>query len=194
MPEQWHSLGPFTVFDLETTGLSPVRDCIVEIGAVRVDRDGTLSRFSTLIRPPVPIPARATAIHGITNEMVADAPSFTDAAYRFLEFSRGSKFVTHNARFDLGFLQESLARTGLPLVKTGAYDSIALIRKAFPHLPAYNLQALRISLHLPDAPEGTPHRAAYDAELTMAAFALAMKQLSELYPASPQQEEGPVLP
>ena len=75
-----------------------------------------------------------------------------------------------------------LARAGLPLVRTGAYDSIPLIRKAFPHLPAYNLQALRVSLHLSDAPEGAPHRAAYDAELTMEAFALAMKQLSELYP------------
>lgn len=72
----WHKMGPFTVFDLETTGLSPSRDRIIEIGAVRVDADGTLSRFSTLVNPSMSISPRLTAITGITNEMVASAPHF----------------------------------------------------------------------------------------------------------------------
>ena len=54
MAQLWHRLGPFTVFDLETTGMSPTRDRIVEIGAVRVEIDGTVSRFETLVNPAVP--------------------------------------------------------------------------------------------------------------------------------------------
>ena len=181
MAESWHRLGPFTVFDLETTGLLPSRDRIIEIGAVRVDTDGTLSRFSTLINPAGPIPAKATAVNGITDAMVADAPFFKETAFRFLEFIGKSRLVTHNARFDLAFLQESLARAGMQTLKNGAYDSITLIRKAFPNLPSYRLQSLRTTLHLP-VPEGDPHRAAFDAELTLSAFSLAMKQLCDLYP------------
>ncbi len=180
--DKWMKLGPFTVFDLETTGMSPIRDRIVEIGAVRIEVDGTLSQFETLVNPSMAIPVRSTQIHGITNEMVANAPRFTEAAYAFLDFIRGSRLVAHNARFDLSFLQESLARSGLPLVKGGAFDSIVLIRKAYPGLPSYSLQALRNSLQLQDDCPGEAHRAGFDARMTMAAFSMAMRRLYELYP------------
>ena len=174
----WHKLGPFTVFDLETTGMSPVRDRIVEIGAVRVETDGTLSRYETLVNPGMPIPWQVTKVHGIDDEMVADAPKFKDAAYPFLDFIRGSKLVAHNARFDFSFLQESLARTALPIWKYGIYDSIVLIRRAYPGLSSYSLQSLRQSLGLgQESDESRPHRAGYDAELTMEAFAMAMRRL-----------------
>ncbi len=182
MAAQWHRLGPFTVFDLETTGLSPGRDRIVEIGAVRVETDGTVRRFETLVNPAVPIPLAVAKVHGICDEMVKDAPDFTEAAYRFLDFIKGSKLVAHNARFDLSFMQESLSRTGLPLIKGGAFDSIILIKRAYPNLPSYRLQCLRESLGLPDDYPGNAHRAGFDAEMTMAAFAMAMKRLYELYP------------
>ena len=174
----WHRLGPFTVFDLETTGMSAVRDRIVEIGAVRVEIDGTLSRFETLVNPGVPIPYQVTRVHGIDDDMVADAPKFKDAAYAFLDFIRGSKLIAHNARFDLSFLQESLARNALPVWKHGVYDSITLIRTAYPGLPSYSLQNLRQSLGLgQDIDESRPHRAGYDAEITMEAFGMAMRRL-----------------
>ena len=100
------------------------------------------------------------------------------AAYDFLEFIRGSKLVAHNARFDLSFLQESLARTALPTWKHGVYDSITLIRTAYPGLPSYSLQSLRQSLGLgQEIDESRPHRAGYDAEITMEAFAMAMRRL-----------------
>lgn len=180
--ELWHKSGPFTVFDIETTGMSPVRDRIIEIAGVRVDADGTFSRFETLINPAMPIPYRVTQVHGIDDTMVAEAPCFSDAAYQFLDFIKGSRLVAHNARFDLSFLQESLSRVGLPLWKGGAYDSIILIRKAYPGLPSYSLQSLRRSLALSDDCPGTAHRAAFDAELTMEAFGMAMKRLHQLFP------------
>jgi DNA polymerase III epsilon subunit family exonuclease len=174
---QWHSLGPFTVFDLETTGCSQYRDRIVEIAAVRVDLDGGLSRFSSLVNPGVRIPQQAVNVHGITDEMVKDAPRFHDAAYKFLDFARGSKLVAHNARFDLSFLQESLFREGLPLWQGGSYDSIVLVRKAYPGLHSYSLQSLRVEFALDE--EGQAHRAGADAEWTMQIFSMAMKRLYE---------------
>ena len=175
----WLKNGPYTVFDLETTGLSAVRDRIVEIGAVRIELDGTMSRYETLVNPGVPIPWRVSRIHGITDEMVADAPKFKDAAYPFLDFIKGSSLVAHNAQFDLAFLQESLARTGLPIWKYGAFDSVHIIRSAYPGLPSYSLQSLRQSLALGmDLDEARPHRAAYDAEITMEAFSMAMRRLA----------------
>jgi len=174
---QWHSLGPFTVFDLETTGCSQYRDRIVEIAAVRVDLDGACSRFSSLVHPGMPVPAQATKVHGITDEMLKDAPKFHDVAYQFLDFAKDSKLVAHNARFDLSFLQESLFRSGLPLWKGGAFDSIVLTRKAYPGLPSYSLQALRAHFALDD--EGQAHRAGADVEWTVQIFSMAMKRLFE---------------
>lgn len=177
----WHKRGPFTVFDLETTGMSPLNDRIVEIGAVRVDLDGSISRFESLVNPGVPIPSRVSGIHGITNAMVAQSPNFTAIGYQFLEFAQGSHLVAHNARFDFAFLQESLARVGLPLWKGGIYDSIPIIKAAYPGHTSYSLQALRTSLALNDDVPGSAHRAAFDAELTMEAFAMSMKRIYELY-------------
>jgi len=174
---QWHSMGPFTVFDIETTGCSQYRDRIVELAAVRLDADGTLSRFSSLVHPGMRVPPQAVKIHGIDDEMLRDAPSFKELAPRFLEFASGSKLVAHNARFDLSFLQESLLREGLPLWEGGAYDSIVIVRKAYPGLPSYSLQALRAQFALDD--EGQAHRAAADAEWTLQAFSMAMKRLYE---------------
>lgn len=177
----WHKHGPFTVFDIETTGMSPSRDRIVEIGAVRVEVDGTFTRFETLVNPSVPIPPAVSRIHGITDEMVKNAPKFTEAGYAFQDFVRGSRLVAHNARFDLSFMQESFARTGLPLLKNGAYDSIVLIRKAYPGMPSYSLPALVQAWGLGASLDAArPHRAGYDAEVTMEAFGMAMRRLVDL--------------
>ena len=112
---KWHELGPFTVFDVETTGMSPVGDRIVELAALRVDTDGSEREFHTLINPGRPIPPGVISVHHITDDMVIDAPHFSTVGKMFLDFAAGSTLVAHNARFDLGFLQESLARCGLPL-------------------------------------------------------------------------------
>ncbi len=181
MPGRLKLERPLAIFDIESTGVAPQRDRIVEIAVIKIFPDGRQQETVRRLNPGIPIPVRAQSVHGITDEMVANAPSFKDAAYQFLEFIEGSKLVSHNARFDLGFMQENLARSGLPLIKTGAYDSIQLIRKAFPRLPSYSLQSLRVTLHLPEV-EGDAHRAMFDAELTMYAFSYAMKQLYDLYP------------
>ena len=162
----WHELGPFTVFDLETTGLSPTRDRIVEIAAVHVDLDGTVTRFQSLVNPGCPIPYAASRVHNITDAMVRSAPTFREIAPQFLDLARHSTLVAHNARFDLGFLQESLARGGNELWKGKTMDTLKLSRRAFAGLPSYSLQHLRHALALPEV-SGEAHRAGADAEWTM---------------------------
>jgi len=174
----WYEFGPFTVFDVETTGMSPVNDRIVEIAAVRIDKDGSRTSFQSLINPGCMIPAAASRVHGITDNQVADAPSFSDAGYKFLELAQDSVLVAHNARFDLGFLQESLARCGLPVWKGKTMDSLKLLRQAYAGLPSYSLQNLRRTFNLDDVVEGMQaHRAAADVEWTLQLLKIAFTAL-----------------
>ena len=175
---KWHELGPFTVFDLETTGMSPVNDRIVELAALRVELDGSISRYQSLVHPGRRIPAAASHVHHITDEMVADAPRFKDVGYAFLNFARNSTLVAHNARFDLAFLQESLARLGLPLWDGRTMDSIMLLRRSHAGLPSYSLQSLRFAFHLRE-PECAlqAHRAAADVEWTVQLLEISLTEL-----------------
>lgn len=161
----WCELGPFTVFDVETTGMSPVRDRIVEIAALRIDKDGSRRRFSTLVDPGCKISWRVSLVHHITNDMVVGAPCFEEVAETFLTFARDSTLVAHNARFDAGFLQESLLRSGFDLWQGKILDSLILVRSVYPGLKSYKLQDLRVTLDL-ECGGGTAHRAASDVEWT----------------------------
>lgn len=177
---EWYKYGPFTVFDLETTGMSPVRDRIVEIAAARIECDGAISRFSTLVNPRCMIPRSATAIHRITDQMVAAAPSFQDVGIKFTDFARESTLVAHNARFDLSFLQESLARCGNELWKGKTLDTLALMRKMYRNLPSYSLQNLRRQFNLQDTfDDMQAHRAGADVEWCMQILGIAFKAMME---------------
>ncbi len=176
MARKWHELGPFTVFDLETTGMSPSRHRIVEIAAIRIDADGFQERFHTLVNPRVPIPAAASAVHTITDEMVKGSPVFRDAGHQFIDFARNSTLVAHNARFDLGFLQESLFRNGMQLWQGKTLDSIPLAKQAFPGLPSYSLGFLRQQFGLGDG-TGQHHRAFTDVEWTLELLEMTLKNL-----------------
>ena len=174
---KWHELGPFTVFDFETTGMSPVHDRVVELAALRIDTDGEERAFQRLVNPGRPIPPGVTNIHHITDEMVADAPRFPAVAREFLEFADGSTLVAHNAHFDLGFLQESLARCGLPLWRGRTIDSVKLAKRCFPGMASYRLQSLRLALHLDDDPgNDQAHRAGADVFWTAQILKLALER------------------
>ena len=171
---KWYELGPFTVFDVETTGMSPAGDRIVELAALRVDQDGSEREFHTLVNPGRSIPADVVAVHHITDAMVNDAPHFSTVGKLFLDFAAGSTLAAHNARFDLGFLQESLARCGLPLWSGKTIDTVRLLRKTHPGLPSYRLQSLRLYFHLA-SPEGMQaHRANSDVRWTMDVLEMAL--------------------
>jgi len=178
-PNEWYKLGPFTIFDIETTGMSPVYSRIVEIAAIRIDTDGVQARYQTLINPGCKIPMRVKAIHGISDEMVENSASFREIAYEFMAFCDDSTLVAHNARFDLSFLQESLARVGMKLWRGKTMDTIPIVKQAYRGLPSYSLQNLRNTFGL-DSEAGPAHRAFADVEWTLEILEISMKKLLEL--------------
>ncbi len=105
---------PIVFFDLETTGVDASKDRIVEISMIKVMPDGTEDTRTRRINPGMPIPAEATAVHGITDADVADAPKFAQVAKSLEEFIRGCDFGGFNSnRFDLPLLVEEFMRAGL---------------------------------------------------------------------------------
>ena len=171
---KWFELGPFTVFDVETTGMSPVASRIVEIAAVRIGSDGSRRSFHSLVNPGRKIPRGVIGIHHIDDQMVCGAPDFSRIGMKFLEFASGTTLVAHNAKFDLGFLQESLNRAGLPLWEGKTLDSLRLIRKTHPGLPGYSLGFLREYFALESTPEMQAHRAGDDVEWTCRVLEIAL--------------------
>jgi len=109
-------LPAFAFVDLETTGTFAGGDRITEIGIVRVQRDGDaaprVTEWASLVDPGVPIPPAIQVLTGITDAMVACAPSFDQVARDVAELLAGCVFVAHNARFDYGFLKHAFARIG----------------------------------------------------------------------------------
>ena len=155
------------IFDLETTGLSPYRDAILEIGAVVV-RDGAVTdeRFHAMVNPGFPIPYHITRINGINDRMVADAPGIGEVLPRFLEFVGERGLVAHNASFDMGFVHAHAARLGVR-APVRALCTVELSRRVYPRERRHNLDAVceRLGLVAVDR-----HRALGDVELTAQAF------------------------
>ena len=130
-------------FDTETTAISSEYGRIIEIAAFDPDRGVC---FEELIHPGIPIPQETTAIHGITDAMVATAESFKPVILRFLEFCDGDvALVAHNGdNFDLPFLRAEMKRAGLDLPKNWIFiDSLKWARRYRPDLPRHSLQYLR---------------------------------------------------
>lgn len=152
----------FVCLDFETTGLSGTRDCVTEIGAVKVLDGEIVQRFSTLINPGRPIPPRVVALTGITNDMVEDHPRIQEVLPIFLGFLGELPLVAHNAKFDCKFLERDLGQMGRTIENPVA-DTLQQARLAVPGLPSYKLSYLTdyFSIPLQDA-----HRAWCDAEAT----------------------------
>lgn len=156
----------FCALDLETTGVNPAFDRIVEIGAVRFRVDGPVSRFQTLVNPGIPIPANVIRIHGITDEMVSDAPAINDILDSFYSFFEGSVLVIQNPRFDLSFIERAfhVRDGGSPELR--AIDTVRLAQKHFPSLPNHKLSTMAWHLGL----NLKSHRALDDAIACMSVF------------------------
>lgn len=111
---------PLVVFDIESTGISPRADRIIELAAIRVETSGKKRSRDWLLNPTVPIPLETTAIHGITNEIVADCPTFADVAGEIRDFFAGCDLAGFNhTRFDIPMLCEEFTRVGIDFAVDG---------------------------------------------------------------------------
>lgn len=129
----------FVVFDTETTGFSPSKDRLVEIGAVKIRNGEKLGERTWLINPERYIPWYVQDVHHITPEMVADKPTFAEVYPEFLEFIDGSVLIAHNARFDIRFIAAEAVRNGLPPPKNAVIDSLELFRTWYPDLGSHTV-------------------------------------------------------
>ncbi|TCV90238.1 3'-5' exonuclease family protein [Sulfurirhabdus autotrophica] len=153
---------PMVFVDLETTGANAESDRITEIGIVEIDGD-TIHEWSTLVNPGVTIPKFIQNLTGISDEMVANAPSFEAVAQETLKRLTGRLFVAHNARFDYGFLRNEFKRLGIKFSAT-ALCTVKLSRKLFPQHHKHNLDAV-IQRH--NLPIDSRHRALADVKALM---------------------------
>ena len=137
----------FVVFDIETTGLDPMRDGITEIGAVLVENGEVTDRFHTLVNPEMPIPENIVELTGITDEMVKDCPTASQVIPAFLDFAKDAVLVAHNASFDMGFIHQKAASHGMT-VKNKVLDTLAVTRRLFPRLKTHKLSAVAQHLNI----------------------------------------------
>lgn len=154
-------------FDLETTGLSPLKGHrVIEIGAVRIKAGRQEATFHTLIDAGRPIRKRASRINGITNDMLREGLSPGEAFRNFREFCSNAALVAHNAPFDRLFLQYEYSRFGWGL-RNEILCTLDMCRQKVPDLPNYRLAT--VARHLLSDPlleSHELHRALYDARLT----------------------------
>jgi DNA polymerase III epsilon subunit len=132
----------FVVIDVETTGLVPGDDRVCEVGAIRLVGGKEEGRFHSLVQPTRPMPEIARSKHGISDDMLKDAPTFDKIAQDLRKFMSGSILVAQNAEFDVSFLNAEFLRAGMTKLALPALDTILLARKVKPGLPTYNLDTL----------------------------------------------------
>ena len=150
----------FVVVDVETTGGSPADHSLTEVAAARYRGGELLGTFQTFVRPDERIPPFITALTGISDAMVADAPRVGEMLPSFLEFVGGAVLVGHNLRFDRSFLDHALVATGRDRLPNPCVDTLALARRLVRDMvPNCKLGTLAQALRLPHEPS---HRALTD--------------------------------
>ena len=177
---------PIIVFDLETTGLDLVKDRIIQISYIKVFPDGKEERENILVNPEKNIPHEVSALTGITNEDVADAPKFQDLAQKLAEEFKGCDFAGYNSNyFDVPILAEEFLRAGIDFdfSKSNLVDVQAIFHK----MERRNLAAaykFYCGRKMEDDFEA--HRADQDAEVT---YRVLMGQLDKYNPETAEEED-----
>ena len=165
----------YVVFDIETTGFSPLNNRIIEIGAVKVRGGVIQEKFSTFVNPEVPIPFRIEQLTGINDNMVLGAPVIGKVLSEFLEFCKGASLVAHNASFDVSFIARNAQVCGLEFDPT-VLDTVSLARLLLPQLNRYKLDTVAKTLNISLK---NHHRAVDDAGATAEIFIAFLKMLKE---------------
>ncbi len=165
----------FVVFDIETTGFSPVNNKIIEIGAVKIRQGEITDRFSVFVNPGVPIPFEIEKLTSINDSMVMDAPPVEVILPQFLDFCRDAVLVAHNANFDMSFIMENAKRQGLSR-KFTFVDTLGIARVLLTHQAKHTLDAVAKTLSISLE---NHHRAVDDAECTAHIFLKFSAMLKE---------------
>ena len=153
----------WVVLDVETTGLSPETDRVIEVAACRYDQGQLVDSFSSLVNPGKKLPAEITKLTGITNADLKTAPAFSEIAQKLKDFIGDLPMVAHNARFDAQFVRYECSRAGVP-ANIHYIDTQKLAKWCFYGMQDYKLSTLINELGLLD--HAQEHRALSDVEAT----------------------------
>lgn len=170
----FHPPYPIVAFDTETSGQYPIESEIIELGAVKWFDGKVIGRFQTLLKPSCLLQPDNIRIHGITNEMVTDAPKMKDKILSFCEFIEGSILIAHHAPFDLGFLTLDIEQSGLQF-PTVVQLCTSLISRSLLTTTNHKLQTLIKELNLVG---GDAHRAYDDAYACLQVFFKCLEKLN----------------
>ncbi len=168
--------GTYVVFDLETTGFSPIKDKIIEIGAVKVENGVITDNYSTFVNPGVPIPFEITQLTSITDQMVMDSPGIESILPEFLSFVGDAVLVAHNASFDVGFIEQNCRYQDITPDFTSV-DTVALARILLPTLSKFKLNVVAKALGISQEHH---HRAVDDARVTAEIYVKFIRMLHDM--------------
>lgn len=161
----------YIALDLETTGLSPARDRILEIGAVKVEEGEVTACYETFVDCGIPIPDKITELTGITGEMVKGSPGREAAVHGFLDFSGDLALLGHNLPFDYGFMKQNAVSMGISYERKGI-DTLKIAKICLPELPSRSLDRLADYFGIPQE----HHHRALDDALTAARLYERLKE------------------
>ena len=171
-------LNNYTVVDIETTGLSPRRDSIIEIAALRIRNNEIIDTFTSLINPGFDIPVFISELTGITNKMLSDAPIIDSVLPAFIDFLGDDVIVGHNVNFDVNFLyDESVYLLSKP-IKNDFIDTMRIARKLFPDAPHHRLQDISAMLFVDYS---GAHRAEQDCRITYQCYIKMIEKAIEQF-------------
>ena len=154
--------GAFVIVDIETTGLDCNKDKIIEVAACKIHNKEIIEEFSSLVNPGIDIPKEIEELTGITNEMVAESPDIKTVLKQFVEFCDDYTLVAHNAKFDIGFINNATKENGIKF-NPRYIDTLALARFLLPEYRCHKLSVLCRELEIENNSE---HRAASDTKAT----------------------------
>lgn len=166
----------FVILDVETTGLKPTQQRVIEVALIRVSPHGAPIRWSSLVNPGRPVPAYISQKIGIDDAMVADAPEFRSIAPTIVEIVEELPIVGHNVAFDLSFVNTELMRCGLPRLVNTPIDTLTLTSQLVAEARRLNLADVARAMGI-DSRQA--HRAMPDAETTLDVFRLLLMRARE---------------
>jgi DNA polymerase III subunit alpha, Gram-positive type len=166
----------YVVFDLETTGLNPVNDEIIEIGGMKIENGEVKDIFNKLVRPEKPLPTHITEITGITQEMVESEPPIKPILEKFIEFIGEAILVAHNADFDTAFLKNNAKKILNKDITNSIVCTLLISRDILPGLSNHKLHTVGEYFHLKVE---NRHRAIGDVELTYHVWENLMTKLKD---------------
>ena len=166
----------FVVFDIETTGLNPKNDNIIEIGAVKISNRKVIDSFSTFVHIDKKLPGKIIELTSITDDMLQGQPEIDEALPAFLDFAKGCVLVAHNAKFDLGFIKEKAKVLSIENYNPPVLDTLELSKALIKDVKNHRLNTLtkKLGINLINH-----HRAVDDANATGQLLIILLNKLSE---------------